>query len=284
MEQNVIHQLKCHNRKLKNRYSIYYKVFIYFNMDCFVNQDILSYLDFDTKVIAKRIDSLWFDILNKSQSKDVILGWQTAEDQLLWDGCCEGSIRKIVNGSKCWNIGLGGSCFSGNIKTAELMIEKGANSWNEALERACYNGSIELIKLINDKGKPNYDCGLASACYAGKLEVVKLMITYGATKFNVGLGEVCRGNKGCDKERLDIVKLLITSGADNLTFALETACMYDNYAIAIYLLEKGVDELNIVLSSVCQINHFQMIKLIVNNGANNCEWCHKSMNEHLLKK
>ncbi len=102
----------------------------------------------------------------------------------------------------------------------------------------------------------NLSQGLLLAGLHGHIDIAQLLIDNGATDINMGLYGACSFGK------LSIVKFMLDKGANSLDFGLETVCRVKSRAI-----------------DVSQLN--DIIRLLIQRGANECSHCHKSMQEHI---
>jgi len=96
-------------------------------MDTYINQDILSFLNIDSRVIVKRITQLWNSHIQNIGIKERKLEYTS---DMLCVGCYDGSVRKINNGSNNWNKGFQSACRGGHREIIDLMIFKGAQNWD----------------------------------------------------------------------------------------------------------------------------------------------------------
>jgi len=128
-------------------------------MDYYVNQDIISYLDIDTRVITKRIYQIWNDISQQNgiqfRETDPLL--LRGSDKIMYFGGFNNSLRNIYYGKslneRCnllW--GFYGACHGGHIETVNYFIDKGIDDWNGGLTCACWNKQLEIIELMISKG------------------------------------------------------------------------------------------------------------------------------------
>ena len=160
------------------------------------------------------------------------------------------TIYKNKNNTLIWWYGLNQACKVGNLKIVNLIIGKGMNDWDNVLESSCEGGNLKIINLVIKKGAFGWDNGLIGACYSGHLKIVNLMIEKGANDWNSGLWGACKGGN------LNMMKLMIEKGANNWNDGLWGACYGDHQNMVNYMIEKG---------------------------ATRCNYCHKSINDHLIK-
>jgi len=191
-------------------------------MDTYINQDILSFLNIDSRVIVKRITQLW-------NSHILMIGIKESElkdaKDLLRISCYDGSIRKINDGTYDWDLGLYYACKGGHIDIIEMMIDKGAKKLNSELLKACVGGHLEIVKLMIKKGANDWKWGLLNACYGGNIDIVRLIISNGANDWNNGLKCACQGG------HMDIIELIIDKGA--------TYCSHCNKSIEEHLKNEN---------------------------------------------
>ena len=155
------------------------------------------------------------------------------------------------------------ACLTGNIHIAKFIININSSfimndkyhqqDWNYFLQCACQSSNMNIIKLIIKKGATTWNYGLYGGCYSGNIKIINLMIKKGANDWNVGLLFACSGG------HIKIVKLMIKKGANTFDDAFYSAC-------------RG--------------NNKKIMKLMIKKGAimTKCNWCKKSIQDHLLKK
>jgi ankyrin repeat protein len=123
----------------------------------------------------------------------------------------------------------------------------------EYIQSASEYGNIKMIKFFFKNCQNTYmfaNYGMYGACNSGNIRLIKYMIKNGANDFNEGL------RQACIYKRISTIKLMIKLGANDFNKGLYTACYLGNIKI---------------------------VKLMIKKGATQCN-CHKSMEEHLLKK
>lgn len=146
--------------------------------------------------------------------------------------CRRGLICKIKH-VKNINLCFGHSCFYGNIKIVNMMIDRGANDWNGGLNGACEGGHLELVKIIlskNNRACTWWDYSLYKACIGGNIHIVKLMINpeitgdNGARDWNWGLYGACKFNHQNVAELMINPSLMvgISKGADRCDYCHNT--------------------------------------------------------------
>jgi len=257
-------------------------------MDQYINQDILSYLDLDSRVIIKRIDLFWNKIMNNlgiDFAINIDDPFLSSIDKIFLSGCCSGSFRKIndvdietirINGMddsyyQGYNLGLDIACQAGKMDVVQFMINNGATNWNEGLYGACKTMNIDIIKLMIEMGACNWNVALETACYNGNLEIINLLISNGADDWNSGLSYAC---SGC---HIDIVKMMLLRIQQmndiTLYFSLFQVCSKDNKfeerkEIIELLMTYGLTDFNSGLSIACRIGNMEMVKYLIDKGAN----------------
>jgi ankyrin repeat protein len=223
---------------------------------------------------------------------------------------CDIRIVKIFikNGLDIFNAGLEGACASGNIDTINLMIEKGADDWDSGLISACKNGKLDIVKLMIKKGAKRLHEALFSVFYptsirnTENLKIVKILVDRGASYRFVDLLQVCWGghlemlkllpnienynlniclSRACIDGHIETAKYLIEKGANDYNRAFCSACESGNKDLIFFLIEKGANAWNNGLFGACRGRHDEIVKLMVEKGATNCEWCNKTIDEHL---
>jgi len=168
-------------------------------MDCYVNQDILSYLDVDTRIITKRSCVLWYNIIESigiKETKCLYDSWRK-KAQLIWSGCCDASSRKINNSiTNCvskdkWIFGFLGACYGGNIDLVKIAMREREVPINIGLMQACFSGQLDMVKFLVEQGAYDLNGGLHCACLCWHekhlqqhYDIIQYMIENGARNFN----------------------------------------------------------------------------------------------------
>lgn len=157
------------------------------------------------------------------------------------------------------------------------------------LEITCENGNLELLKLIIDFGYPLTDEQLLGAMTAAALNnhinIFEYLLTDKKANINVEyFDETVLGNAAISAS-LETIQYLVNHGADvnggkaRVSTPLHRAVTFNRLDIAKYLIGKGAD-VNVVgvysdsggktdrlLTQAIQKGYFDMIKLLVENGA-----------------
>lgn len=258
------------------------------NIDQYAMYDILSYVDNDTLFVLNVVNKQYRTYLSKRifgsdeifsyskylREKDMKHICQANSVKLLeyvrprfhfrvfFNVCryCDTDIVKAIIKKKRfrnWNPGLYGACRRGDMETVQLMISKGANGWEDAFIRACIGGNLEIVKLMMSKDVSEFAekwlFGFEKACKKGHFEIVQLLIEKGFNDLYMGL------RMACEKGHIKIVQLLLSITKKDITFG------------------NG-------LFDSCKNGHLEITRLLINNGANKCYYCGKSMEEHLKRK
>lgn len=155
------------------------------------------------------------------------------------------------------------------------------------LEFACENGDLDMIKWILDSGFPMTTGQDASAMtYAAKnnkIDVLKYF--WGDKKFDINAESngYTTLEKATYAASLDTIKFLVENGAkinggkNQYGLPLPISVMCNRVDVAKYLIEKGAD-VNLAgtsdgskdsrpLTTAIQSGYFEMVKLLVDNGA-----------------
>ena len=155
---------------------------------------------------------------------------------------------------------LGTACknyYLVSIKYISIELDEGA--WNWGLNGACEGGHIKLAQLMINKGEkqlvvsgvpsglPNcWNWGLRNACYGGQMKLAQLMISKGE-------------------------KQLVVSGVPNSTndwhWGLFSACYGRQIKLAQLMISNGEKQ--------------QVISKLPSGLPNRCNYCNKSIQEHL---
>jgi len=144
----------------------------------------------------------------------------------------------------------------------------------ELLYQLAHSGNMEAIRdiFIMKKGHPYMPLTWAfyKSCMEGHEEVVKLILQRNKIQANPwdlgvgnGLASACAGG------HVNIVKLILT-----------------DVDIQNYILPRGLDfGLGNACKKYCgtkQPKYLELMKLMIDHGANNCDYCHKKLKEHLF--
>ena len=227
------------------------------------------------EIINIIIENIMHNCINKKQ-KLIYL------NNGLYGACLTGNMKfaelVIEKGAYGWDAGLRGACKGNNKKFAEWMIDKGANIWPVALSEACKSGHKDIVEwLINEKGVNSWEWGLEGACEGGYKEIAEWMINKGATNWNFALSGACRnGNK-------ELVEWVIQKGANDWNWGLRAACARGHKEIVILMIEKGSNDWKGGLREACFWCHPELVKLMIEKGATYCKNCKTSAKQHLQK-
>lgn len=178
----------------------------------------------------------------------IIIGFLEPEDK-------DNKVGYIKTGfyEKCIDIPwegvfLGEACSAGYIDIVRLIIGKGSCDWNYGLWEACVSCHIDIVKLMIENGADEFDDCLYGACKGGNIEIVNLVIKNSSNKnWDWGLYGACDGG------HVNIVQRMIDLGADDWRGGLQHACGSNNTEIA---------------------------RLMIKKGANVCDYCYKTLDEH----
>ena len=127
---------------------------------------------------------------------------------------------------------------------------------------AAINGNITEIKSAIDKGADNYNQTMIYASAYGHLTIVRLMIIYGANNYSAAIIYAIRNG------HMEVIKLLLDHGADH-NIALTLAIRMKQLNVVEFLMEKGISENSQVLMLASYYGNKDIIKLALENGANN---------------
>ena len=76
---------------------------------------------------------------------------------------------------------------------------------------------------------------------------------------------------------------MIKKGGDR-NWGLSCACHGGHIDCVKLMIEKGADWWHWGLRCACKNGHIDIVKLMIEKGASHCDYCGKSMKEHLSKK
>src|SRR5579875_418558 len=185
---------------------------------------------------------------------------------------CKSKNRNIVNfifeQNKIYDInyGLYGACYSGDIKLVNLVIKKGATDWNYGAVGACRGGKIETLKIMINNGANEYDKFFNSACKNGSIEIITFLLRF-SPNFNIALFYATKYGK------YNIVEYLIDKYTDDNFYIIVNSAFFGHKDILEFLLkfEVTINELNIALKYACSNGRSEIVKYLLEIGANNYE-------------
>lgn len=148
---------------------------------------------------------------------------------------------------------------------------------NIELRKQCEIGNIEEVKKLIERGAGDFNGGLIMGCKCGNMNIVKIMIDNGAGKKENEYKEYMKPLN--DLKRLQ--KILINGGIEGLRgnhqrdIKLKTdndlIPFRDIYNEILYKSEKiRVTMWDIAFYNACDSGNIELVKLTINNGAN--EW------------
>lgn len=287
-------------------------------MDIYMIQNIVSYLDLDTKLIMRRINkytnTIKFDTLLLNEYN----GSQQYEEIAMY--CGEDGCIRLLNviadkTSRITYCAILGACTKYNYDMVRILIDKDADklsvdemNWslsnvcingyndlaiklldvgadvNSALGGACSFGDMSFVQLLIDRGATKWNNGLYCACIGGHIGIAKLMISCGATNFNGGLVNACQNG---NIQIIDILveKELNSSPVDkrllNLNNALTIAIRTQNLTAIKYLIDRGATNFEFVSHYLCESYCNDIYKFLISIGITKCNRCMKMFVEHI---
>ena len=250
-------------------------------LNVYTLSDIISYCDVDTKLIIRNINKLLCDCgkitLTSDKYIDSIKEQSAQKEQSVQK---EQSAQKEHIAQERFILGI----INNSWRLLNYAIKNNINNIDDfecGATYACQYNNIDMLKLFISKGISDYEDIVYSACFYGHYDIVKLLLTEPKTHSEKGYGF----SIACGAGHLEIVKLLFDEKSD-LRWAFENACCGSNINVVNYLIEKGingVDMWNHGLFLGCQNKQSEIIKLMIEKGANHCMNCELSMKEHLEK-
>lgn len=182
-----------------------------------------------------------------------------------------------------YNIALCYACHFERIDIVKYLISIGANDWNDGLVSACNSGNVELVNFMIHKGATDWNGGIRASATYGKIKITEIMLQHKPSNLSQGL--LLAGLHG----HIDIAQLLIDNGATDINMGLYGACSFGKLSIVKFMLDKGANSLDFGLETVCRVKSRaidvsqlnDIIRLLIQRGANECSHCHKSMQEHI---
>jgi len=244
-------------------------------MNIFIRERILSKLDIESKIIVGGTCVQFLHILKKYRVS--YSGNQGFTNNLI----------KIVNQYRDWNYHHINDisvrvCRSGYLDMLKIMLRMfNLNIEMDLLPEACHANNLEMIKLLTLSDNTDYTFGLETACYTGNLDVLELLISICANK-KIYIRYTDCLYYACQRNQIKIVNYLIQVGNkidyDNV---IQGACESGNIELVDLILDKGATDLNMGLFGACSIKNKQIINYMIAKGATECEWCDKSLEEHL---
>lgn len=238
---------------------------------------------------------------------------EKANVKRVFEGACLGghidlALSMINQGAHHWKRGMYYACRGGHPYMVELIIENGLHKWMDS-ELKASKLPLDDPDYIEDptyKRRHKWDRGLCGACRGGHKELIEMMISKGARNYERALDYACRGRQ------LEIVKLMlrnvdITTGC--LDYALMGACQGGDINIVQLLIDTSKSksihrqqqqmdeeeedeeeneeecacsiEIEWGFESACEHNQCHLFQLLIDNGAEECDACGDSMEEHL---
>ena len=171
-------------------------------MDKYTINDILSYVNNDTKLVLNKVNSQYYmkvytNNVYKANSirlfkyiienEKIELNRNTFQDICYY--CDIDVVHFIISKGikkwdwcKYWDWGLFGACKGCKLDTVKLMIEKGANDWNGGLYGACNRSNIYNKQLMISNGFTYWIWVSNDVCQERNFDIIKLMIEKGATE------------------------------------------------------------------------------------------------------
>ena len=214
------------------------------DLDQYVLQDIISFMDKDTQMIIRRINSQFSKYIEPAfvhpLTSEKYLDLTNLNIYMLYELCGYSGSLRLLKKLKDINIDfiMAYACQGGNIDMVNLMIARGACHWNWGLERACAGNNPDIADMMIQHGAYSFDSCLLFACSSNSRQLVDKMITLGATDFDGGLAY---------------------------------ACLYGHRTLAEYMISKGAVLMNWGLLMACRGGHIELVKLMISYGANDFE-------------
>lgn len=151
--------------------------------------------------------------------------------------------------------------------------------FNRINRRKFLNTMREEFIPQNTDYKEDLDIKLCDACYEGDIEAVKLCLINGEGSLGWGLRGACR-----KEGNIEIVKLLVeyhtnTNNMNNsdrikyLNWGLSSACAGNNLEIVKYLVDNGADNFDDGLLATCFKGTCETADFLVKCGASKFEKC-----------
>lgn len=255
-------------------------------MDIYTVQNIISYFDFDTKLIMRRVCKLMYDNITITEIPYFPMSSFTTHGYR-FIGCAYGSWRILANTKYDQfedyigdlRADLESACIGGDIHMFNI-VRKISHSFGHQIENdhmaivdgfytACNHGNYDLVKyiILNRHEFPSVtdyrywlSSGLSGACSSGDIDTINLLLSYGAKSYNKSLISAC-----CEGH-FDVVKKLIQLGANNIQKGFYYACMYGRIDIIVYFLDNYKVSLKKGLSKAC-LGNLETVNLLLSHGA-----------------
>jgi hypothetical protein len=156
-------------------------------------------------------------------------------------------------------------------------IVRNKNTFLLNLPLACESGHLGIVNLsLKYNSNENVlDYGLYGACKGGWYDILMLLIANGANDWNFALSGACKSGN------IAIVDKLIELGADDWNWGFYYASKKGQLDVVMRLMEKGATAWNRGLSGACQGKHKNIVRLMIQCGANQCD-CYAPILDHLL--
>lgn len=191
-------------------------------IDQYTIQNILSYIDNDTKLILNRVNSHYHTRIDTTNIRNAVY---KANSLKLF------KYKKLNVDHKIF----AKICQYCSVDIVNFMEPSGEIYWDNCLYCACKGNNLDVVQLLINKGVVNtWEIGLCGACRGGHTEMAQLMIDKGANDLNNGL------NGACKKGHLGLVRFMVSKGADKCD--LYYACYGGNMEIIQYVINRGGDD------------------------------------------
>ena len=167
---------------------------------------------------------------------------------------------------------LEGACLGGHLDLAKYMVEKGANIWNRGLTRACEGGNLTLINYMIEKGANDWNNALYGACKGGHWRDAKHPTRLSSRGREPLVSSEGRDLWSPDQPSCDLVTYLLGKYTISLCSGLAGACRGGHLELVKFLVEKGANNWDWGLAHACRGGHLDLAKYMVEQGAIDWNW------------
>lgn len=119
------------------------------------------------------------------------------------------------------------ACFGGQVRTADIVIDRGARDFDRALCGAAAGDSREMIRAMLERGASNLAAAFECACRNHSCDALEYLMSRGCASWNAGLRGACAGG------HIDLAELMVRFGASDFDSALLAASSIEAAEFAI---------------------------------------------------
>lgn len=227
-------------------------------MDIFTLTRIISFLDHDSKLICNRINSTFRNIIGDVE-------WYINRKIYTTTKLVKKS-RISLNGRHRINAVCG--FYGSNRLYTYLTRQTLRTQYGTIFKNICLNCQKDfLIRILDDIPIEKYMTQeyFIHACVGGDIELMDMFLDETYTNIDIDYVFVDAYEMG----NLFMMDYLISKGvsAYGVERCMLKACKEGNYDMVKYMISKGADDFDTGLSIACENDHNEIIKLMIENGA-----------------